>query len=225
MPADPTPLRVVIADDDELTRGGIRLILSGIAGVEVVAEAGDGVQARDLTIRHRPDVVLLDIRMPGLDGLAALREITRSSRAAVLMLTTFGEEAYIDEALTSGAAGFILKSSAADELEPALRAAAAGEMFLSPPVTRRAVTELRRLRPAPPGDDGARARARLAELSERERDVLRLLAQGLSNTGISERLVISESTVKTHVSRILLKLGCENRVQAALFAHRTDIIN
>jgi DNA-binding NarL/FixJ family response regulator len=222
MPADPPPLRVVIADDDALTRGGIRLILAGIGGVEVVAEASDGVQARDLTIRHRPDVVLLDIRMPGLDGLAALREITRGSRAAVLMLTTFGEEAYIDEALTSGAAGFILKSSAADELEPALRAAAAGEMFLSPPVTRRAVAELRRLRPAPPGDDAA---ARLADLSERERDVLRLLAQGLSNTGISERLVISESTVKTHVSRILLKLGCENRVQAALFAHRADVIN
>ncbi|GAA2529986.1 response regulator [Winogradskya humida] len=222
MPADPAPLRVVIADDDELTRGGIRLILSAVAGVEVVAEANDGVQARDLTIRHRPDVVLLDIRMPGLDGLAALREITRSSRAAVLMLTTFGEEAYIDEAITSGAAGFILKSSAADELEPALRAVAAGEMFLSPPVTRRAVAELRRLRPAPPGDDAA---ARLAELSDRERDVLRLLAQGLSNTGISERLVISESTVKTHVSRILLKLGCENRVQAALFAHRTNVMD
>ena len=221
MSADLPPLRVVIADDDELTRGGIRLILSGIAGVEVVAEAGNGVEARDLTIRHRPDVLLLDIKMPALDGLAALREISRSSAAAVVMLTTFGEEDYIDEALAAGAAGFILKSSAADELEPALRAAAAGEMFLSPPVTRRAVTQLRRLRPVPPGEDAA---ARLEQLSDRERDVLRLLAQGLSNTGISERLVISESTVKTHVSRILLKLACENRVQAALFAHRAGLL-
>lgn len=222
MPTDLPPLRVVIADDDELTRGGIRLILAGIAGVEVVAEAADGVRARDLTIRHRPDVVLLDIKMPALDGLAALREISRSSASAVLMLTTFGEEDYIDEAIASGAAGFILKSSAADELEPALRAAAAGEMFLSPPVTRRAVTQLRSLRPAPPGEDAA---ARLGQLSDRERDVLRLLAQGLSNTGISERLVISESTVKTHVSRILQKLACENRVQAALFAHRTGLLS
>jgi DNA-binding NarL/FixJ family response regulator len=221
MSADRSPLRVVIADDDELTRGGIRLILAGIDGVEVVAEAADGVQARDLAIRHRPDVVLLDIRMPGLDGLAALREITRSSPAAVLMVTTFGDEDYIDEALAGGAAGFILKSSAADELAPALRAAAAGEMFLSPPVTRRAVSELRRLRTDPPG---AAVTARLDQLSEREREVLRLLAQGLSNTGISERLVISESTVKTHVSRILLKLECENRVQAALFAHRTGLL-
>jgi len=222
MSIDPPPLRVVIADDDELTRGGIRLVLGGIPGVEVVAEAGDGVQARDLTIRHRPDVVLLDIKMPALDGLAALREISRSSKAAVLMLTTFGEVDYIDEAIAGGAAGFILKSSAADELAPALRAVAAGEMFLSPPVTRRAVTQLWRLRPAPPGEE---ASARLEELSDREREVLRLLAQGLSNTGISERLVISESTVKTHVSRILLKLACDNRVQAALFAHRVGLLD
>lgn len=221
MSADRPSLRVLIADDDELTRGGIRLVLAGIPGVEVTAEAGTGVQARDLAIRHRPDVVLLDIKMPAMDGLAALREIVRGSRAAVLMLTTFGEEDYIDEALASGAAGFILKSSAADELEPALRAAAAGEMFLSPPVTRRAVTHLRRLLPAPQGDDVA---ARLDQLSDRERDVLKLLAQGLSNTGISERLVISESTVKAHVSRILLKLACENRVQAALLAHRAGLL-
>ncbi|GLY97531.1 response regulator transcription factor [Actinoplanes sp. NBRC 103695] len=222
MSADPRPLRVLIADDDALTRGGIRLILGGIPGIEVVAEAGTGVQARDLAIRHRPDVVLLDIRMPVLDGLAALREIGRGSSAAVLMLTTFGAEDYIDEALASGAAGFVLKSSAADELEPALRAAAAGEMYLSPPATRRAVTELRRLLPTPPGED---VTARLAQLSDRERDVLKLLAQGLSNAAISERLVISESTVKTHVSRVLQKLACENRVQAALLAHRTGLLD
>jgi DNA-binding NarL/FixJ family response regulator len=219
MSADPQ--RVMIADDDDLTRGGIKLILAAIPGVEVVAEAHNGVQARDLAIRHRPDVLLLDIKMPGMDGLAALREITRSSSVAVLMLTTFGDDQYIDEALAAGAAGFVLKSSAADELEPALRAMAAGEMFLSPPVTRQAVTQLRRLRPVPPGDD---VLAHLSQLSERELDVLRLLAQGLSNTAICERLVISESTVKTHVSRILQKLACENRVQAALLAHRAGLI-
>lgn len=219
MPDD--TLRVMIADDDELTRGGIRLILGGLTGVALVAEAATGVEARDLAIRHTPDVVLLDIRMPGMDGLAALREIRRASRAAVVILTTFGEEHYIDQALAHGASGFVLKSSAADELEPALRAAAAGEMYLSPPVTRQAVTQLKRLRPDPPGDDVA---ARVADLSEREVEVLRLLAQGLSNTAISERLVISESTVKTHVSRILLKLACENRVQAALLAHRLGLL-
>lgn len=225
MSADPAVRRVMIADDDELTRGGIRLILGGIPGVEVVAEARDGVEARDLAIRHRPDVVLLDIKMPHMDGLAALREICRSSSVAVLILTTFGDEHYIDEALASGAAGFVLKSSAADELEPALRAVTAGEMFLSPPVTRQAVTQLRQLRqlrPTPPGDD---VMALLEQLSSRERDVLELLAQGLSNTAISERLVISESTVKTHVSRILQKLSCENRVQAALLAHRAGLLD
>jgi DNA-binding NarL/FixJ family response regulator len=221
MSAEPRPLRVLIADDDDLTRGGIRLILGTIPGVEIVAEAADGAQARDLTVRHRPDVVLLDIRMPRLDGLGALREIGRQSSVAVLMLTTFGEEAYIDEALACGAAGFVLKSSAAEELPAALRAAAAGEMFLSPPATRRAVTRLRRLLPTPAGDDDL---ARVAALSDREREVLKLLAQGLPNTGICERLVISESTVKSHVSRILSKLGCENRVQAALLAHRTGLL-
>jgi DNA-binding NarL/FixJ family response regulator len=221
MSADPALQRVMIADDDELTRGGIRLILAGLPGVEVVAEAGTGVQARDLAIRHRPDVVLMDIKMPGMDGLAALREIARGSSAAVLILTTFGDEHYIDEALASGAAGFVLKSSAADELEPALRALAAGEMFLSPPVTRQAVAQLRRLRPAPPGDD---VTAHLEQLSARERDVLKLLAQGLSNTAISERLGVSESTVKSHVSRILLKLCCDNRVQAALLALRAGLL-
>ena len=222
MSAEPGAVRVLIADDDELTRGGIRLILAGIPGVEIVAEAGNGAQARDLAIRHRPDVVLLDIRMPVLDGLAALREIGRQSGTAVLMLTTFGEEEYIDEALAGGAAGFVLKSSAAEELPAALRAAAAGEMFLSPPVTRRAVTRLRLLLPTAAGDDDDMAR--VAQLSDREQDVLRLLAQGLPNTAICERLFISESTVKSHVSRILLKLDCENRVQAALLAHRAGLL-
>nr|WP_221380687.1 response regulator transcription factor [Actinoplanes polyasparticus] len=216
------PLRVIVADDDGLTRSGIELILAGISGIEVVAEAADGAEARDLTVRHRPDVTLLDIKMPIMDGLAALREIRRACSVPVVMLTTFGEEEYIEDALTSGAAGFVLKSSAAEELGPAVRAAAAGEMFLSPPVTRQTVRRLEQLRPEPPGHD---VEARLDQLSDRERDVLRLLAQGLSNMVISERLVISESTVKTHVSRILLKLACDNRVQAALLAHRSGLLD
>ncbi|WP_249998593.1 response regulator transcription factor [Actinoplanes sp. M2I2] len=218
---DSEPLRILIADDDDLTRGGIRLILAALPGVEVVAEAADGVQARDLAIRHRPSVVLLDIKMPVLSGLAALREIRRATTVPVVMLTTFGEEDYIDEALAGGAAGFVLKSSAAEELEPAIRAAAAGQMFLSPPVTRQTVRRLEQLRPEPPGEG---VQARLDQLSGRELDVLRLLAQGLSNTVISQRLSISESTVKTHVSRVLLKLECENRVQAALLAHRLGLL-
>jgi DNA-binding NarL/FixJ family response regulator len=210
--------RVVIADDDELTRGGIRMVLAAIPGVEVIAEVSNGKEARAAVERLKPDVVLMDIRMPVVDGLAALRTLTGPTR--VIMLTTFGEEQYIDEALAHGAAGFVLKSSAAEELGPALRAAAAGEMFLSPPVTRHAVTRLRGISADPvPGA------ARLSELSDREREVLKLLARGLSNTAISESLVISESTVKTHVSRILLKLECENRVQAALLATQAGLLN
>ncbi|MFI5838799.1 response regulator [Catenuloplanes sp. NPDC051500] len=212
--------RVVIADDDELTRGGIRLVLAAIAGVEVVAEVSNGREARSAVERLKPDVVLMDIRMPVVDGLAALRSLT-GGPARVIMLTTFGEEQYIDEALAHGAAGFVLKSSAAEELGPALKAAAAGEMFLSPPVTRHAVTRLRGLG-APPSPD---VTDRMAELSDREIEVLKLLARGLSNTAISESLVISESTVKTHVSRILLKLECENRVQAALLATQAGLLN
>jgi DNA-binding NarL/FixJ family response regulator len=209
--------RVVIADDDELTRGGIRMVLAAIPGVEVVAEVSNGKEARSAVERLKPDVVLMDIRMPVVDGLAALRTLTGPTR--VIMLTTFGEEQYIDEALAHGAAGFVLKSSAAEELGPALRAAAAGEMFLSPPVTRHAVTRLRGISTAP-----VQGADRLAELSDREIEVLKLLARGLSNTAISESLVISESTVKTHVSRILLKLECENRVQAALLATQTGLL-
>ncbi|GAB7042487.1 MULTISPECIES: response regulator transcription factor [Catenuloplanes] len=213
-------LRVVIADDDELTRGGIRLVVSALPDVEVVAEAANGRAAREAVERLKPDVVLMDIRMPVVDGLAALRAITGPTR--VIMLTTFGEEQYIDEALAHGAAGFVLKSSAAEELGPALRAAAAGEVFLSPPVTRHAVTRLRGLGSGVSGD--AVARLARAELSERETEVLRLLARGLSNTAISGTLVITESTVKTHVSRILMKLDCENRVQAALLATQAGLL-
>lgn len=217
----PEPVRVLVADDDPLVRGGIRLILEPIGGVVVVGEAANGVQAVDLTERYRPHVVLLDVQMPVLDGLSALRTIRARSTAAIIVLTTFGEARYVEEALSAGAVGFLLKESAAEELARAVRAAAAGEAFLSPPVTRQALEQLRASRPAPVA---VAATERLSVLSDREREVLVLLAQGLSNTTIGAQLWISESTVKSHVSHILLKLGCENRVQAALLVHQAGLL-
>ncbi|MCA2217368.1 response regulator transcription factor [Jidongwangia harbinensis] len=215
------PIRVLIADDDRLVRAGIGLILQPLADVEIVAEATNGREAVDLTVRHRPQVVLLDIRMPVMDGLAALREIrTLAPDSAVLVLTTFGEAEYVAEALAAGAAGFLLKDSAVDELARAVRAAAAGEAFLTPSITRQLLDQL----PTAHTSQATDAGQRLAVLSEREREVLILIAQGLSNVAISEQLWITEGTVKTHVSRIFTKLDCENRVQAALLVHRAGLL-
>ncbi len=212
---------MLIADDDRLVRAGIGLILTPLADVEVVAEAGNGQEAVELTVRHRPHVVLLDIRMPVMDGLAALREIRLTyPAAAVIVLTTFGEAAYVAEALAGGASGFLLKDSAVDELARAVRAAAAGEAFLSPVITRQVLDRLPAVQPAEGGDAGEK----LAALSEREREVIILLAKGLSNAAISEQLWITEATVKTHVSRAFTKLDCDNRVQAALLVHRAGLL-
>ncbi|GIJ46154.1 DNA-binding response regulator [Virgisporangium aliadipatigenens] len=212
------PIRVLIADDDRLVRSAIGLILRPMPDIDVVAEAADGRQAVELTVRHRPDVALLDIRMPGLDGLGALREIRRlASATAVIVLTTFGEDAYVAEALGDGAAGFLLKDSAPDELPAAVRAVAAGDAFLSPAITRLVLARL----PAPPTVDGAA----VAALSAREREVLVLLGQGLSNAEIGTRLFVSEGTVKTHMYRVFTKLGCESRVQAALLAQRAGLLD
>ena len=214
------PIRVLIADDDPLVRAGIGLILTPLPDVEVVAEAANGREAVELTVRHRPQVALLDIRMPVMDGLAALREIRRAAPAvAVIMLTTFGEGEYVSAALAEGAAGFLLKDSAVDELARAIRATAAGEAFLTPSVTRQV---LDRLPPAATPQENPAAE-RLAALSDREREVLLLLAQGLSNAAISEQLWITEATLKTYVSRIFTKLGCDNRVQAALLMHQAGL--
>jgi DNA-binding NarL/FixJ family response regulator len=215
------PIRILIADDDQLVRAGIRLILAAHHDLEIVGEAPNGREAVELTVRHRPRIVLLDIQMPVMDGLSALREILRTAPGThVVMLTTFGEDAYLTEALADGAAGFLLKDSAADDLAPAVRAVARGEAFLSPAVTRRVLDTFN------PGDASrsVRAAARLEVLSDREREVLVLLGQGMSNADIGERLWIAEATVKTHVSRVLTKLGCENRVQAALLAHDAGLI-
>lgn len=214
-------LRVVLADDDSLIRTAIDAILRPADGIELVAQTADGRSAVDLAVRHRPDVALLDIQMPVMDGLAALREIRHLAPAVqVVMLTTFGQDEFVARALDSGAAGFLLKESAAEELAFAIRAAASGNAYLSPKVTRQV---LDRLPAAPTGPD--RDREKIEALSGREREVLVLLAQGLSNAEIGQQLFVSEGTVKTHVYRLFTKLGCENRVQAALLAQRAGLLS
>lgn len=209
-------IRVVIADDEPLIRAGIRMILTSAQDIEVVAEATNGREAVDLARAHAPDVVLLDIQMPVMDGLTALGELGRAvPEVRALILTTFGEKENVLRALGQGGAGFLLKDSAPGELIGAVRAAAAGDAYLSPAATRHVVDQLASGKAAVRGEE---ARRQVAELSERERGVLALLGEGLSNADAGRRLHMSEATVKTYVSRILAKLGCENRVQAALLA-------
>ncbi|MEV4425541.1 response regulator transcription factor [Streptomyces sp. R-07] len=210
------PIRVVIADDEPLIRAGIRMILISDPEIEVVGEAADGRAAVEAARAHAADVVLLDIQMPVLDGLSALPELRRAAPAArVIVLTTFGERENVLRALEHGGAGFLLKDTAPAELIRAVRAAAAGDAYLSPAATRHVVERLATGREAARAEE---ARARVAALSEKERDVLALLGEGLSNADAGKRLHMSEATVKTYVSRILAKLDCENRVQAALLA-------
>ncbi|MEU4492749.1 response regulator transcription factor [Streptomyces sp. NBC_00210] len=211
-----SPIRVVIADDEPLIRAGIRMILTSDRGIEVAAEAANGREAVDLARSHSADVVLLDIQMPVMDGLTALGELRRAVPSArVIVLTTFGERENVLRALEQGGAGFLLKDTAPAELIGAVRAAAAGDAYLSPGATRHVVDQLASGRAAARGEE---ARARVAGLSAREREVLALLGEGLSNADAGHRLHMSEATVKTYVSRILAKLECENRVQAALLA-------
>jgi DNA-binding NarL/FixJ family response regulator len=212
-------IRVLIADDDPLVRTGIRTILTSSGDIEVVAEAEDGHAAVEAARGHRPDVALLDIRMPILDGLDALAELHRLVPATrVVMLTTFGTDDYITRALRSGSSGFILKDSAPDELIGAVRSVASGQAYLSPTVTRRVVDQLSSgTSVADP--DAARRVAALAE-----RDILALLAEGLPNSAIAQRLYMSEATIRTYVSRILTKLDCDNRVQAAILAHEAGLL-
>lgn len=209
-------IRVVIADDEPLIRAGIRMILTSASDIEVVAEAANGREAVDLARAHAPDVVLLDIQMPVMDGLTALGELRRAApEVRALILTTFGERENVLRALVGGGAGFLLKDSAPGELIGAVRAAASGDAYLSPAATRHVVDQLASGKAVVRGEE---ARRQVAELSDRERGVLALLGEGLSNADAGRRLHMSEATVKTYVSRILAKLGCENRVQAALLA-------
>ncbi|MFC9739285.1 response regulator [Streptomyces noursei] len=217
------PLRVLLADDETMIRHGVRLILRHADGIDVVAEASDGRQAVELAAAHRPDVVLLDIRMPVCDGLAAIAPLLALDPAPrVVMLTTFGDEANVIRALREGAAGFLLKDEGPQELISAVRAAAAGDAVLSPGVTGAVISRM--LRGGDPvAADRALADERVVRLTVREREVLAMLGEGLSNQDIAGRLGIGIGTVKTHVGAILDKTGSTSRVQAALLAHRTGL--
>ena len=205
-------IRVLIADDETLMRAGIRLILENDPDITVVAEAADGRQAVELTRNHTVDVALLDIRMPGGDGLKAAEQIAKT--ANVVMLTTFGEDSYVAQAMKVGATGFLLKDTPPQELINAVHKAAHGEPILAPQITKRLIE---RHLAAP--DDGSVARKKIDALTDTERNVLKLVGEGLSNSEIGEQLYLATGTVKAHISRILPKLGCANRVQAAIVAH------
>ena len=209
---------VLIADDDHLMRAGLAAVLESDEEIEVIGQASTGREAIALTRRREPDVVLMDVQMPDLDGIAATRELAGAAPAArVLILTTFEEDDYIFGGLRAGASGFLLKRTPAEELIRAVHTVAAGESLLSPSVTRRVIDRMAR-QPAPQP-----AAADIAQLTPREREVLELLAAGLSNAEIAAALVIEESTVKTHVKRVLMKLGVRDRVQAVIFAYENGL--
>jgi DNA-binding NarL/FixJ family response regulator len=214
-------IRVLIVDDEELVRTGLRLILEAEPDLTVVGTASDGAAAVAQVRRLRPDVVLMDIRMPGLDGLAATRQILGGDdvpACKVVILTTFDVDEHVYEALRAGASGFLLKDVPAGQLVHAIRVAAAGEALLAPSVTRRLIAAFTRRVPAVPS-------ATLADLTVREVEVLSLLAEGLSNAEIAGRLYLGEATVKTHVARILMKLGVRDRVQAVIAAFRAGLVS
>jgi DNA-binding NarL/FixJ family response regulator len=216
-------IRVVLADDQALVRAGFRVLLETEDGFEVCGEAGDGAQAVAVTLERRPDIVVMDIRMPGADGLEATRRITENpelSGVKVLVLTTFDLDEYVFEALRAGASGFLLKDAPAEELAAAVRVVAAGESLLAPGVTRRVIDAFVR-RPAPPSTP---RESRLELLTPREVEVLGLLARGFSNLDIAGKLFVSEGTTKTHVSNVLAKLGLRDRVQAVIFAYENSVV-
>jgi DNA-binding NarL/FixJ family response regulator len=213
--------RILVADDQALVRVGLRKILDVEPELEVVGEAGDGLEAVDEARTLRPDIVLMDIRMPVLDGIEATRRIVGvQPETRVLILTTFGLDAYVFDALRAGASGFMLKDAPPEEIAAAVRIVARGEALLAPAVTRAVVEEFARRPPAP----ATMLPPAVAELTPREREVLDLLTRGLSNPEICERLVISEATAKTHVARILQKLGVRDRVQAVIYAYESGLV-
>ncbi|MGW1775625.1 response regulator [Streptomyces sp. NPDC002104] len=215
------PIKVMIADDQMMVRQGFTVLLDAQPDIEVVGQAVDGAEAVAKVAELAPDVVLMDIRMPGMGGIEATSLITGApgSSVKVLVLTTFDLDEYVYEALRAGASGFLLKDASADQLAEAVRVIAAGEALLAPNITKRLITEFSRL-----GAPRAPSKARLDELTERETEVLSLVAQGMSNAEIAGHLILAEQTVKTHVGRILVKLGLRDRTQAAVFAYETGLI-
>ncbi|MFE2016672.1 response regulator [Streptomyces sp. NPDC059499] len=215
-------IRVLIADDQMMVRQGFTVLLNAEPGIEVVGQAVDGLDAVEKVAALAPDVVLMDIRMPRLGGIDATRRITEAPGATVkvLVLTTFDLDEYVYEALRAGASGFLLKDASAAELAQAVRVVAAGDALLAPNITKRLIAEFSRVSTAP----RAPSRDRVGDLTERETEVLFLVAQGLSNAEIAGRLVVAEQTVKTHVSRILVKLGLRDRTQAAVFAYESGLV-
>jgi DNA-binding NarL/FixJ family response regulator len=212
-------VRVLVVDDDDLMRAGLRAVLSSDKTVEVVGEAADGRAALDEVHRRRPDVVLMDVRMPELDGIAATRELLAGTAdVKVVILTTFEQDDYIFGALAAGASGFLLKRTRPEELITAIHTVATGDSLLSPSVTRRVIEHMTQHPPVAAGSDD-----RIEELTPREREVLEHVASGLSNTEIATALVIEESTVKTHIKRILMKLRLRDRVQAVIFAYESGL--
>ncbi|MFJ3584235.1 response regulator [Streptomyces sp. NPDC090127] len=221
-----TPIRVIIVDDQAMVRAGFAALLSAQADIDVVGEAPDGRQGVEVARSTHPDVVLMDVRMPEMDGLAAAREILDPPvgvvhRPKVLMLTTFDVDDYVYEALRAGASGFLLKDAPPADLIAAVRVVAAGEALLAPSVTRRLIADFAATRPAPRAD---RAALRLNGLTPRETEVLELIARGLSNQEIAERLVLAEQTVKTHIGRVLAKLDLRDRAQAVIFAYESGLV-
>jgi len=212
-------IRLLLADDQELVRTGFRLILNAEPDLDVAGEAGDGSQAVNEAARLRPDVVLMDVRMPGVDGIEATRRLGRltPNPPRVLMLTTFDLDQYVYDALRAGASGFLLKDAPAAHLVDAIRVVAAGDALLAPTVTRRMIAEFAR-RPLPAEEPA------LAELTGRELEVLKLVARGRSNAEIAKQLYISDATVKTHVKRVLAKLNLRDRVQAVVLAYETGLV-
>jgi DNA-binding NarL/FixJ family response regulator len=216
-------LRVLLVDDQALIRAGFRMILEAEEDLEVVGECADGTQAIDSVARLKPDVVLMDIRMPEMDGIEATRRIVErdgESPVRVLMLTTFDLDEYVYDALRAGASGFLLKDVPADQLVAGIRMIAQGEALLAPSVTRRLISEFSRSAPA-----RAETPVALDELTPRELEVFKLLARGMSNAELANELVVSETTVKTHVARVLMKLGVRDRVQAVVLAYESGLVS
>jgi DNA-binding NarL/FixJ family response regulator len=218
-------IRLLLADDQPLIRTGFRMILEETADIDIVGEAQDGTEAVRLAAELDPDVILMDVRMPGVDGIEATRRIVAGNPAArVLILTTFDLDEYAFSALRAGASGFVLKDVPVDELARAIRAVANGDAVVSPRITRRLLDVYTTHLPDRPGGPSGRTRAALGQLTPREQEVLLAVATGLSNTEIAEKLVVSEATVKTHVGSILAKLDLRNRVQAVIFAYDVGLV-